>query len=352
MKQIATIAGVSRGTVDRVIHNRTGVSPEVRDRIQKIIDDLEYHPNIAAVTLKGLEKQIQIGIVVPDLKNEFFISVYKGILAAKKRYQSYGVQFELYMMHSSTSEELLAGINDILSKGANGIAFSAINSVKIEERIAQLPKGYPIVTFNSDLDCGKRLCFVGQEAYGAGCVAGHMMTMQLRGYGKIALTLGSMAISAQKLRAQGFLSVVGKQTPELPMLGPIEIGETEDQAYAAVKRILQQEPELIGIYAAGGGQKSIADALSDSGRADNVVMIGHDLLPKTVEYLKSGVVNCSIGQEPYIQGYLPIEILTEYLLYNKIPKKRKLYTNIDIRIKENAEYLESQNFKEYNFSGG
>ena len=67
-------------------------------------------------------------------------------------------------------------------------------------------------------------------------------------------------------------------------------------------------------------------------------MIGHDLLPKTVEFLKAGVVNCTIAQEPYFQGHLPVEILAEYLLYHRKPKSDRMYAAVDIRIKENVNF--------------
>ena len=39
------MAGVHRSTVDKVLHNREGVSQEVRERVQKIIDEYQYKPN-------------------------------------------------------------------------------------------------------------------------------------------------------------------------------------------------------------------------------------------------------------------------------------------------------------------
>ena len=56
IKQIADMAGVSRGTVDRVIHNRYGVKPDVKERVEKILTEINYKPNVIAQALKRSEK--------------------------------------------------------------------------------------------------------------------------------------------------------------------------------------------------------------------------------------------------------------------------------------------------------
>jgi len=56
LKQIAEMSGVHRSTVDKVLHGREGVSSEVRDRVQKIIDELGYQPNAIGKALGPAEK--------------------------------------------------------------------------------------------------------------------------------------------------------------------------------------------------------------------------------------------------------------------------------------------------------
>ena len=71
IKDVAKKAGVSVATVSRVVHNYKWVSPEIRERVQKIIDEEHYQPNyISGVMATG--KSNMIVIVVPDIKNPFF----------------------------------------------------------------------------------------------------------------------------------------------------------------------------------------------------------------------------------------------------------------------------------------
>lgn len=64
-KQIAELAGVSRGTVDRALHNRGRVSPEVAERIRKLAKELEYQPNAIGRALVKTSQDFKIGVVLP-----------------------------------------------------------------------------------------------------------------------------------------------------------------------------------------------------------------------------------------------------------------------------------------------
>ena len=337
IKEIAKLAGVSRGTVDRVIHNRPGVSPKIREQVQQILREAKYEPNTAAVALKSTVRNLTIGVIIPDLRNEFFCNVYEGIQEASHRYRGYGVMVEEYRMEDSTGEELVRGIDALMEKGIDALALQAIDVPIVRDRLAALPD-IPLVTFNSDLADSHRICFVGQDAFAAGEVAGRMMRLHLRQQGAVAVIIGRSALTHQVERVQGFDRIMQGSSLVSEFLGPVEIRESDSVAYDTTLKLLQNRPDLIGIYAAGGGQKGIAAALDDSGRARDVIMIGHDLLPKTVEYLNAGVVNCTIAQAPYFQGYLPVEILAEYLLFHREPESEKMYATVDIRIKENVAF--------------
>ena len=51
IKDIARMAGVSAGTVDRVLHNRGDVSLASMEKVQKVLDEIDYQPNVFAIGL-------------------------------------------------------------------------------------------------------------------------------------------------------------------------------------------------------------------------------------------------------------------------------------------------------------
>ena len=81
IKEIAEIAGVSRGTVDRVLNNRGSVSPDKEKKILEIVKALNYTPNLAGKTLAVTKKHLKFGYILfaSTSSNPFFIDVVNGI---------------------------------------------------------------------------------------------------------------------------------------------------------------------------------------------------------------------------------------------------------------------------------
>ena len=75
IKEIARLAEVSRGTVDRVLNNREGVSEETAERVRRIADELGYKPNKVGMALAAQKNKFIIGIIVFSRKNPFFDQV-------------------------------------------------------------------------------------------------------------------------------------------------------------------------------------------------------------------------------------------------------------------------------------
>ncbi len=86
IKQIAELAGVSRGTVDRVLNNRGSVNANTAARVREIAEKLNYKPNKAGLMLAAQKKNLKIGVIFlfPD-SNPFFSEVLEGVNAKAKR---------------------------------------------------------------------------------------------------------------------------------------------------------------------------------------------------------------------------------------------------------------------------
>lgn len=95
--EIAKRAGVSIGTVDRVLHNRGRVSTETREKIQKIIDEEGYQPNPLARHLKR-NRDYKIGVIIPELRKEssYWQLLYNGILKAVEELSPFSFSIQLF----------------------------------------------------------------------------------------------------------------------------------------------------------------------------------------------------------------------------------------------------------------
>ena len=75
IKEIAALAGVSRGTVDRVLNNRGSVNPATAQKIQEIANALDYKPNRAGLVLAAQKKRLKLGVILFSTENPFFFSL-------------------------------------------------------------------------------------------------------------------------------------------------------------------------------------------------------------------------------------------------------------------------------------
>ena len=77
IKEIAAIAGVSRGTVDRVLNNRGSVNPDTARKINEVAKALDYRPNKAGLVLAAQKKKLKLGVILFSTNNPFFADVLK-----------------------------------------------------------------------------------------------------------------------------------------------------------------------------------------------------------------------------------------------------------------------------------
>ena len=95
VKSLAQAAGVSRGTVDRVLHDRGGVKPEVVLKIKNLAKELGYIPNRAGKALAAYKTPIKIGVMLPSIGNPFFDKVIEGVFQARDEFADLGVDVVL-----------------------------------------------------------------------------------------------------------------------------------------------------------------------------------------------------------------------------------------------------------------
>ena len=140
IKEIAEYANVSRGTVDRALHGRGGVKPEVERRIRAIAENMGYKPNSVAKSLSNLKKKMTIGLLLPSVKNLFFADLIRGAMDAKKALEDYGVEIKLVEMRGYDPEEQLEKIEEILNQKIDILALTPFDDPRIAKKIDEIVK--------------------------------------------------------------------------------------------------------------------------------------------------------------------------------------------------------------------
>lgn len=337
IKQIAELAGVSRGTVDRALNDRPGIRPEIKQHVLTIAESLGYRSNRAGKLL-GLHKTpICMGIQMPSEGNDFFNDIQAGLKLAEKELEDFGVSLQIRTMKGFSARKQAEQIRELTDNGAQAIAFVPIDHPLIRQLLEELAaKGIPVMTFNTDIEHSVRLGYVGNDYVRSGETAAGLIgcIADFRDFNVLVLT-GSVQMLGHNQRIAGFNKVIRAHYPNLHIL---DIHETEDDdqiSFDLTTQALHDYPQLHAIYLTAGGVAGCCRAISQAGLAGKIKVVGFDRTPSTEDYLQKGVMTATIEQEPFQQGYLAVKSLFDFLLDGTRPPERHLTRN-EIVIRENA----------------
>ncbi|MBQ8144327.1 MAG: substrate-binding domain-containing protein [Butyricicoccus sp.] len=313
IQMVAELSGVSRGTVDRVINNRSYVKAEVRERVLAAIEELGYgmpREGLTAVLPVEPVEALHLGVVLPNWVGHTRMEMMRGIEAARSDLARYRVEVLIAECQTDIPAEVIERIDGLVAAGAKGIAICAIADPAIENRIDQLAEaGIPVITFNSDLPDSRRLCFIGQDYNKSGRIAAEMMSKCIPQNGKILAVAGNLEFNGHRKRLDGFCT----RMRELGFSsGQIEVIETYNDYHVTrrkVAEVLSQNPRLSAVYMANQSVAGCADAVKEAGKAGSLRIICHDVSENTKKLMLERRVDLTISQDIFNQGYQPLVLL-------------------------------------------
>lgn len=338
IKMIADHAGVSRGTVDRVLHGRPNVNPSKRKKIEEALKTLNYSPDRAARALALKTKGLKVGVLLPNWGGHFASEVSRGLDDATRELGAFGLGVEIFRCQTDLPEECIAGIDSLLSLGVRGIAICAKNSSLVRDKILHLTRTeFPVITFNSDIPASGRMCFVGQDEMKAGRIACAMMLKMLPPHSRILIVCGNLEFAGHKSRVDGFIEKYSQCSGDATHCIVAESFNDYELTYRKVRDALEHDASIAGVYMANDGVSGCVQAIKELGRTGTIRIVCHDLPNAALHLLREKMVDLSIEQNMFIQGVKPATILAEYLIDGKKPKNEITYTHVKITCEENIE---------------
>lgn len=335
IKEIAALAGVSRGTVDRVLNNRGSVNPDTEEKIKEIAKALDYKPNKAGLVLAAQKKKIKLGVIIFSAENPFFSDVLHGINEKTEELAGYSCTVIVKQIHINTDEQLKA-IDELVAAEVNGIALAPCNDDRIRTRINTLfEQGIPVVTLNTDIENSKRIAYVGSNYTKSGATAAGLLRLMTSGEVYIGILTGSADILCHTERIAGFSNTLRPHSDNIHIVSVTETHDDEIESYEKTTNLLKEHPEINALYFAAGGVYGGCRAVSSLGLDRKLKIIAYDKADTTEQFLKNEILSAVICQQPHTQGKKPLDLLFKYLTTGEMPEKEYHYTAVDIRILEN-----------------
>ncbi len=345
IKDIAKMAGVSVGTVDRVIHGRGKVSEDAQKKVEEILSKTEYQPNLLARTL-GSNKKLKIIALIPDPnQDEYWGLSNAGVQQAIEEWAQYGVEitpkyFDLY--HNELFSRV---VNQVLESKPDGLLTAPIfyrESQKLFEGLKQA--GIPYVLFNTNISEASPLSFIGQDLYQSGRVAGELLDLGKKGAIKIAVlhiyedVENSVHLKAKEIGLKDYFNEQGNadEVLSLDLSTPDEL--------TLEKQILEllATDNLRGILVTTSKGAYITGSIMNKSGNHDIRLVCYDLLETNIDFLKNGTIDFLINQNPKRQAQLGITYLANFLLFGKKPPSEDLFP-LEIITRQNLEsYISSR----------
>ena len=337
IKDIAQLAGVSKGTVDRVLHKRGKVSQKALDSINAVLSEIDYEPNLIARNLKN-NKIYTICVILPDPAfDSYWSPCAKGIEQAIKEFKAFNLSIETHYFDPENKKTFISVNETVLSLAPDAVIIAPLfykEALSIVEKYNK--KEILVNTFNNQVESNEIRNFVGQDLHRSGRIAAKLME-SITQKGQIAIIhideKFKNAVHMQE-KEKGFRNYFSEKENSIYEIITLKLKRTNYDT--KLTDFLTENPSLRGVFITTSKAYQIVEIINETVN-NKISIIGYDLLDKNIALLNQGKIDFLINQNPKQQVYLGISFLVDHFIFGK-ELSNVTFLPIDIVNSENASY--------------
>ncbi|WP_075701451.1 LacI family DNA-binding transcriptional regulator [Pseudovibrio brasiliensis] len=323
ISEIANIAGVSTATVDRVLNDRKNVSESTRQRVLQARAAIEN-----GETPITRNKPWRFKVFLPEdagPSTDYLASCFQDVGAMGN------ATIECVFTRKMEPSVLARKLRNCIGQGIDAVAFQALDDPRVHDALIEL-ESYKIQTLAllSGIESKSVVGYVGIDNRAAGRTAGYLIGRMAKSPGPIAILTGGQLYRSHEEREMGCRAILRREFPHNDVLATYSGSDDIDGNYKETLTLLARYPEIVGIYNVGGGNEGVVRALKETGHSGEIMLIGHNLTPKTQNYLLEGAMDAvihqnmrraarksvdallaSLNNRPIHPDILPVEVITK-----------------------------------------
>lgn len=277
--------------------------------------------------------------ITPFIEEDFFVTVKRGIRDAEKLF---GVDVKFTGTRDADVPELKRLVERYRDENYDGIALSLCHPTEFNQTVdSVLARGVPVVAFNIDSrDSGnRRMSSICQNLFEAGRTLGIAALPHLSIGASVLMTMHDEGIAALEERLAGELDIISVKQVKSTVL---VTGNTPQHAADSIQRALELDSNISAILCTGQSDtEGAAIAAGTIKGMRDLYVAGFDLSPGIIEYIEKGIVDFTVDQQPYVQGFYPV--LQLYLYCSHGIKPSNIDTGAAIVDKINVEAVRESN---------
>lgn len=311
--EIARLANVSIGTVDRALHGRKEISEGTRKRILAIAREHGYRPNPAARALSVGKSAIRIALCLPREVHYFFDEVREGFLNEARRYQELGVEV-VYRPFERLGVGEQEKMEELVRSRPQALAICPGNPQNLAPLINHAEEQHiHVICLNTDAPETARSAVVCVDPVVSGHLAAELMC-KLRGpKSAVAIITGRTTTEDHRKKAQAFSQSLAHFSPQSKVLEVVEGHDEEDETFQKVYDLLGRHPQLEGLYVSTANCLPVCHAIGARSLHGKIKVIASDLFKDMIPYFAKGTILASIHQRPYVQGQVAVRLAVDHL---------------------------------------
>ena len=331
-KDVAKAASVSPSTVDRVLNNRGGVSPDKEKRVlewaRKLKMDRALNQRVA--------RTLRIAVLIQPPSNPFHGRMQDAFESANRLFPQFNLQFRIFHINPAQPRGT-ARLVDHLSADYQGIVISAAHHPEILSAISMIMRpGFPVITLVTDMRGIEGVTYIGPDNRKAGRVAGELMGRLIGNEGgDIIVVTGLLSMLGHEEREMGFRSVLRERFPNCSICAVLESQESPERAGELVNVVLSSNPAVRGIYNASAGARPVVEAIKTLASPDRITFITHELTDERRSLLRQGLIDVIIDQNPELEVRRTVEYLAHFF-GRRDEAPGSMITPISIHMRENC----------------
>lgn len=345
IKDVAAAAGVSKGTVDRVIHNRGEVSKESREKVLQVIKDLGYTPNMHASMLASKKTRKFVCLIPESKTGELWDLTEQELLKGSRRIERLNIETSIVKYDQFSTESFTEACRKVLAQAPSGVILAPIFQDETQDFVKTLQeKSIPYIYINSKLKSDKEensgyFAYFGMPRYLSGYLCADLLTLGMKTDRVciIRIIRDKFGHSDPTMRRrEGFIAYFNEHFPDTVIDNVFVNPHSQDDINDKLESYLNEHPETRHFVMLNSRVYLVADFISR--HKGQLRVVGFDTLPKNITALKDDLIQVIIAQRIATEAKDAIRCLTDYTMFNKFPEKRDNYTSMDILTKYNCDY--------------
>jgi LacI family transcriptional regulator len=296
IRDLAQDAGVSVSTVNRVLAGDNSVRGHTVQQVKDAADRIGYY-GVRAIQAKIISRhpKLKFGFLLLQPQRNLYKMLGAALEAAARNQGTQEIATEIFYAEDLAPQVIAAKLIE-LGERCNAVGVvTAVHPLVTNAVNTLQAKNVPVFALISQLSQADGVNYVGLDNWKLGRASAWAFHHICKSPGKIGVLVGNYRYRCQEMNEIGFRSYFREMAPEFIILEPLATFETNAVAEEMTENLINDHPDLIGLFIAGGGISGAMNALRTRGKSGKIMGLGFDLTENTRAGLLDGTLTMVLG---------------------------------------------------------